>query len=149
MTIVKGTYMTVLRGFCESLDGQQTTLQSVFRLSCDSIDASLQQTARPPAQAPLQLGPSRVGYGEAHNPPDALVGPVRSLVGALVLGDLVRGVDEASASQDQSQLLRWIRSRQSVVGSSCCCLMGNRARPLRALGGGLLDWERGTVRTPF
>lgn len=37
-----------------------------------------------------------MSIGESHDSPDAGVGSVGSLVGALVLGDLVLGVDEAA-----------------------------------------------------
>lgn len=41
--------------------------------------------------------------GETHDSPDALVRPVCSLVVALVLGDLVGGVDEASELSPKGQ----------------------------------------------
>lgn len=42
--------------------------------------------------------------GESHDSPDTGVGSVGSLVGALVLGDLVWGVDEAAVRKKESAL---------------------------------------------
>lgn len=82
MIHTKGTYMTVLRGFCEKIDSA-TAIPNVMISYLPPSDLALR-----PVFA--------CSSGGSHDSPDAGVGSVGSLVGALVLGDLVLGVDEAA-----------------------------------------------------
>lgn len=81
MIHTKGTYMTVLRGFCEKI------------ISACAL-ANVAVSWRPSSRLALQRLCTSIG--ESHDSPDAGVGSVGSLVGALVLGHLVLGVDETA-----------------------------------------------------
>lgn len=85
MIHTKGTYMIVLRGFCDKI------------ISASALaNGAVSQRRRLPSISISTLPSLGVFIGESHDSPDAGVCSVGSLVGALVLGHLVLGVDETA-----------------------------------------------------